>query len=340
MQRLGDIDDEDDSLKEEEYVYDETTGGMVPAEKTEDGHLKKIMRWIGVGSLSEILASDSVKNRATSWLSDCKSIRLRHRHRPSQKRLGLGHVCDWPIAGVVEVIDSFDLKRFFRGMEEEGWLWDDSGASTGLKASLAVAELSSTPPSFDFDLLASTSPNASASASAAGGGSGGGSAHPPRIEFPAVDGVSLLGGGAFEPLGGGGGGGGDRFRLTRIPRSYTDLFRMLPNQAGSTALCLTCGLYLDSKGKGMCTEHAKRCGPVFFIVQQVKLILICGPRAVYLPCPYVDENRETPQYRGKPLYLDEERMKMIKKHYFSHTAREKVVNERQVLQNVIRMNYY
>ena len=170
MQRLGDIDDEDDSLKEEEYVYDETTGGMVPAEKTEDGHLKKIMRWIGVGSLSEILASDSVKNRATSWLSDCKSIRLRHRHRPSQKRLGLGHVCDWPIAGVVEVIDSFDLKRFFRGMEEEGWLWDDSGASTGLKASLAVAELSSTPPSFDFDLLASTSPNASASASASAAG--------------------------------------------------------------------------------------------------------------------------------------------------------------------------
>ena len=126
----------------------------------------------------------------------------------------------------------------------------------------------------------------------------------------------------------------------RIPKSYTDLFSMLPNQAGSTALCLTCGAYLDSKGKGYCTEHAKTCGPVFFIVQQCKLIVIAGKRALYLPCPFVDENNETPQYRGKPLYLDNKRILLLKRLYFGHQIREKIVNERQRLQNVIRLEYY
>lgn len=132
-------------------------------------------------------------------------------------------------------------------------------------------------------------------------------------------------------------------RLTSMPVNYTDLFVLLPDHEGSTAVCLNCGACIDAKGKGLCGKHVVECGAgcgIFFLVQQCKVIAMSEQRAIYLPGIFVDENHETPQFKGRPLRLDIGRMMELKNMYATHRIREKVSGDRGMLASIIRLGYY
>ncbi len=44
--------------------------------------------------------------------------------------------------------------------------------------------------------------------------------------------------------------------------------------------------------------------------------------------PYVDSHGETPQYRGRPLFIETTRYEHLQELWSSHLTREKVVYER------------
>ena len=82
------------------------------------------------------------------------------------------------------------------------------------------------------------------------------------------------------------------------------------------ALCLLCGQVENADGKGACTAHAARCGlgtGAFFLLQECLVVLMHGPRACYLASPYVDDHGERHgQFRGRPLYLDQTRLQLLR----------------------------
>jgi hypothetical protein len=141
-------------------------------------------------------------------------------------------------------------------------------------------------------------------------------------------------------------------RLSAMPTSYTDLYASLsslcPGQ-NQTAICLCCGLVISLKGRGKCTQHSRVCGGgagLFFLMpeqslmQECKGLLIHNSRAVYVQSPYVDAHGETPQFRGRPLFLDPERWKVFLDLWKNHAVRVKVLGDRRNLRQVIVLNYY
>ena len=135
-------------------------------------------------------------------------------------------------------------------------------------------------------------------------------------------------------------------RLLAMPTSYTDLYASLtslcPGQ-DKTAICLICGLVINASGKGKCTQHSRICGGgvgLFFLMQECKGLLIHNSRAVYVQSPYVDGHGETPQFRGRPLFLDPERWKVFIDLWRSHAVRVKVLGDRRNLRQVINLDYY
>jgi len=125
-------------------------------------------------------------------------------------------------------------------------------------------------------------------------------------------------------------------RLLVIPTSYTDLYASLgalcPPGQEQTAICLVCGCILDAQGKGRCTQHSSVCGGgvgVFFLMQDCKGLLVHNGKAAYVQSPYVDSHGETPQFRGRPLFLDKDRLKVFEELWTSHGARMKVIGERR-----------
>ena len=100
---------------------------------------------------------------------------------------------------------------------------------------------------------------------------------------------------------------------------------------------------LDASGKGQCSQHAFKCGGgagIFFLLQECVSLMIHGVKAAYIHSPYVDSHGETPQYRGRPLNLDESRLEILRKIWSGHKLREKTIAERGTNRQQIVPNFY
>jgi hypothetical protein len=123
-------------------------------------------------------------------------------------------------------------------------------------------------------------------------------------------------------------------KINSLPISYTDLYAtlgsMLPDSE-LTAICFVCGQVLDAGGKGECTRHTYECGAgcgIFFLLQECVCIAIQQGSAAYITSPYVDSHGETPQYRGRPLNMDDSRYEFLHELWSGHMLREHVIAER------------
>lgn len=137
-------------------------------------------------------------------------------------------------------------------------------------------------------------------------------------------------------------------RITSLPISYTDLYAklgaMLPDSE-LTAVCFVCGEVLDAGGKGECTRHTHKCGAgcgIFFLLQECVCLGMHRDTAAFITSPYVDSHGETPQYRGRPLNLDESRYEFLHELWSGHLLREYVIAERsKSMRNLwISNNFY
>eukprot|EP01035_Chromulina_nebulosa_P021218 gene21218-27483_t len=112
----------------------------------------------------------------------------------------------------------------------------------------------------------------------------------------------------------------------------------------SVAICLICGEILDGNGKGHCTKHVQYCNGetgMYFLVQDCTILITHGPRACYLPAPYVDEFGERHRHhRGKPLHLDQRMYDMLRKIWISHNIPREVVQKRSNSTRVIIFGHY
>jgi len=135
-------------------------------------------------------------------------------------------------------------------------------------------------------------------------------------------------------------------RIKVLPTSYTDLYAelsLLCPDSEQTALCLICGEVLNAGGKSECTKHAVKCGAgcgIFFLLQECLGLIMHGGKAAYVHSPYVDSHGETPQYRGRPLNLDEDRYDILKEMWAGHLVRERVIAERSSSRQVIIPSFY
>mmetsp|Transcript_12443 Transcript_12443/g.23345 ORF Transcript_12443/g.23345 Transcript_12443/m.23345 type:complete len:2568 (-) Transcript_12443:2177-9880(-) len=137
-------------------------------------------------------------------------------------------------------------------------------------------------------------------------------------------------------------------RITSLPISYTDLYAklgtMLPD-CELTAVCFVCGEVLDAGGKGECTRHTLKCGAgcgLFFLLQDCICLGMHRDTAAFITSPYVDSHGETPQYRGRPLNMDESRYEFLHELWSGHLLREYVIAERsKSMRNIwIANNFY
>mmetsp|Transcript_20735 Transcript_20735/g.26177 ORF Transcript_20735/g.26177 Transcript_20735/m.26177 type:complete len:471 (+) Transcript_20735:1-1413(+) len=126
----------------------------------------------------------------------------------------------------------------------------------------------------------------------------------------------------------------DNPRIKGLPVSYTDLYAdlgLLSPDTELTAVCLVCGEVLNAGGKGKCTSHAFQCGGgcgIFFLLQRCRGLLIATEKAAFIPSPYVDSHGETPQFRGRPLFMDKLRYDALHELWSGHLIRDKVISER------------
>lgn len=71
------------------------------------------------------------------------------------------------------------------------------------------------------------------------------------------------------------------------------------------------------------------------------MLLMHGPRASYLPSPYVDAHGERHgSFRGQPLFLDPKRLEMVRAMVAAHEVPSKVVHARSTSQKLIIAGYY
>ncbi|KAK4316848.1 hypothetical protein Pmani_012025 [Petrolisthes manimaculis] len=136
-----------------------------------------------------------------------------------------------------------------------------------------------------------------------------------------------------------------RPRLLRLPRSYDAIFQYYHRRACSQcnsvpkdpSVCLLCGTIVclrepccKQQDVCECVQHATDCGAgtaIFLVVNASTVIVIRGPRVCLWGCIHLDsfgeEDRELK--RGKPLYLSEDRYRLLEQqwlsHSFDHTSR-------------------
>ena len=106
-------------------------------------------------------------------------------------------------------------------------------------------------------------------------------------------------------------------------------------------VCLACGLVLCGDGKGECTRHAAHCGGgAYFLLQECTVLLVHGPRACYSSPPRRRDGERHGQFRGRPLYLDEQRIEVVRKLWATHGVEQQVVQSRSNSRQVIINSYY
>ncbi|XP_071532346.1 E3 ubiquitin-protein ligase Ubr3 isoform X3 [Panulirus ornatus] len=130
-----------------------------------------------------------------------------------------------------------------------------------------------------------------------------------------------------------------RPRLLRLPHSYDAIFqyyhRRQCSQCNSIpkdpSVCLLCGTIVclrepccKQQEVCECVQHAIDCGAgtaIFLVVNASTVIVIRGPRVCLWGCIHLDsfgeEDRELK--RGKPLYLSEDRYRLLEQQWLSHS---------------------
>ncbi|XP_052462856.1 E3 ubiquitin-protein ligase ubr3 isoform X2 [Carassius gibelio] len=128
-------------------------------------------------------------------------------------------------------------------------------------------------------------------------------------------------------------------RLLHLPDNYNTIFQFYHRKSctscGKTpkdpALCLVCGAFVCLKGhcckqQGVCecVLHSQHCGAatgIFLLINASVIIIIRGHRFCLWGSVYLDAHGEEDRdlRRGKPLYLCEERYRVLEQQWVSHT---------------------
>ena len=98
-------------------------------------------------------------------------------------------------------------------------------------------------------------------------------------------------------------------------------------------------------GVGALTQHVASCSAghgLFFLLHRTHTVLLRGPHAAYSISPYVDAHGEEDAglRRGRPLYLDKERMRTLSRLWAAHSISGEVVRERALRDRVVREAFY
>jgi hypothetical protein len=148
--------------------------------------------------------------------------------------------------------------------------------------------------------------------------------------------------------------------LFALPSRFTDLYSTLGGRSCPStgrfpeepAICLACGELLCAgsacckvDGVGALTRHVRTCSAgagLFFLLHRCGTVLLRGVHAAYSISPYVDEHGEEDSglRRGRPLHLDERRLRQLQRLFVSHGISGEVVRERVMRDRVIREAFY
>ncbi|ROT84089.1 putative E3 ubiquitin-protein ligase UBR3 isoform X1 [Penaeus vannamei] len=127
-------------------------------------------------------------------------------------------------------------------------------------------------------------------------------------------------------------------RLLRLPHSYDAIFqyyhRRQCSQCNSVpkdpSVCLLCGTIVclrepccKQQEVCECVQHAIDCGAgtaIFLVINSSTVIVIRGPRVCLWGCVHLDSFGEEDRdlKRGKPLYLSEDRYRLLEQQWLSH----------------------
>lgn len=128
-------------------------------------------------------------------------------------------------------------------------------------------------------------------------------------------------------------------RLLQLPDNYNIIFQYYHRKACTAckkvpkdpALCLVCGAFVCLKGvcckqQGTCecVLHSQHCGAatgIFLLINASVIIIIRGHRFCLWGSVYLDAHGEEDRdlRRGKPLFLCEERYRVLEQQWVSHT---------------------
>ncbi|XP_034042641.1 E3 ubiquitin-protein ligase ubr3 isoform X1 [Thalassophryne amazonica] len=128
-------------------------------------------------------------------------------------------------------------------------------------------------------------------------------------------------------------------RLLQLPDNYNIIFQYYHRKACTAckkvpkdpALCLVCGAFVCLKGlcckqQGICecVLHSQHCGAatgIFLLINASVIIIIRGHRFCLWGSVYLDAHGEEDRdlRRGKPLFLCEERYRVLEQQWISHT---------------------
>lgn len=128
-------------------------------------------------------------------------------------------------------------------------------------------------------------------------------------------------------------------RLLELPENYNTIFQYYHRKScivctkvpKDPTLCLICGTFLCLKGLCCkqqnyceCVLHSQNCGAgtgIFLLINASVIIIIRGHRFCLWGSVYLDAHGEEDRdlRRGKPLYLCEERYKVLEQQWVSHT---------------------
>ncbi|XP_019731364.1 E3 ubiquitin-protein ligase ubr3 [Hippocampus comes] len=128
-------------------------------------------------------------------------------------------------------------------------------------------------------------------------------------------------------------------RLLQLPDNYNIIFQYYHRKACAVckkvpkdpALCLVCGAFVCLKGvcckqQGICecVLHSQHCGAatgIFLLINASVIIIIRGHRFCLWGSVYLDAHGEEDRdlRRGKPLFLCEERYRVLEQQWVSHT---------------------
>nr|XP_021482782.1 E3 ubiquitin-protein ligase UBR3-like [Meriones unguiculatus] len=127
--------------------------------------------------------------------------------------------------------------------------------------------------------------------------------------------------------------------LLQLPENYNTIFQYYHRKTCSVctkvpkdpAVCLVCGTFVCLKGLCCkqqsyceCVLHSQNCGAgtgIFLLINASVIIIIRGHRFCLWGSVYLDAHGEEDRdlRRGKPLYICEERYRVLEQQWVSHT---------------------
>ena len=146
-----------------------------------------------------------------------------------------------------------------------------------------------------------------------------------------------------------------------LPKMFVDLYSLV-NESESlsfeneeekvefaidlvTGMVVRAGKATNAAGRlGSCTQLARKNGGIgiFFLLSKATILLISGLKAVYWGSIYLDKNGEEDLglKRGRPLFLNEERLRKLKDLYLKNDIVKEVAAMRSNAERVIREGWY